>query len=123
MDNSKDMADVKHIETYKSLIYLSAEGYKALLLLNGGGALAVLTFIGAHMGQINRWVVLPMACFLSGLVSIAVVYFLAYKVQFNIYHGQNPDMTFVKARNWAVYSLVLFSFGCMFGTIWLLITS
>lgn len=65
--DSKDTADTKHIETYKSLIYLSAEGYRALLLLNGGGALAVLTFIGAHLGQISRYVIFPMACFLFGL--------------------------------------------------------
>lgn len=119
--DSKDTVDAKHIETYKSLIYLSAEGYKALLLLNGGGALAVLTFIGAHIGQINRCVVFPMACFLLGLVFIAVTYFYSYNVQLGIYHGHNYDKEFSKARNAAILSLVFFILGCLFGTIWLLI--
>jgi hypothetical protein len=118
---SKDTADTKHIETYKSLIYLSAEGYKALLLLNGGGALAVLTFIGAHLGQISRYVIFPMACFLLGLISIAVTYFFSYKVQLGIYCGHNYDKDFSKARNAAIISLVLFILGCLLGTIWLLI--
>lgn len=119
--DSNDTADTKHIETYKSLIYLSAEGYKALLLLNGGGALAVLTFIGAHLGQISRCVIFPMACFLFGLISIAVTYIFSYKVQFLIYHGENPDKDFVSTKNAAILSLIFFILGCLFGTIWLLI--
>ena len=99
---SKDTADAKHTETYKSLIYLSAEGYRALLLLNGGGALAVLTFIGAHIGQINRCAIFPMFCFLLGLVSIAVTYFLSYKVQLGIYNRDNYDKDFKYARNTAI---------------------
>lgn len=117
--DSKDTADAKHTETYKSLIYLSAEGYRALLLLNGGGALAVLTFIGAHIGQINRCVIFPMVFFLLGLVSIAVTYFLSYKVQLGIYNRDNYDKDFKYVRNTAILSLAFFIFGCLFGTIWL----
>lgn len=58
------------LETYRSLIVLSSEGFKFCALANGGAAVAVLTYLGnvAAKGAPVPDMRSSMAAFLAGLV-------------------------------------------------------
>ena len=58
------------IETYKSLITLSIEGFKFCALANGGAAVAILSYLGnvSAKGSAVADMRCPMAAFLAGLV-------------------------------------------------------
>ncbi|WP_215843664.1 hypothetical protein HHS34_007285 [Acidithiobacillus montserratensis] len=84
----------KHIETYKSIISLSVELYKALLLLNGGGLIALLTYIGSQHGlaPTNTWLSSAIYIFIGGLSLVPISFALSYGVQIGIYNRfLNPN--------------------------------
>jgi hypothetical protein len=58
------------IETYKSLITLSIEGFRYAALVNGGAAVALLAYLGnvSGKGANSPDMRCPMAWFLLGLV-------------------------------------------------------
>jgi hypothetical protein len=73
------------IETYKSLITLSTEGFKFCALANGGAAVAILAYLGNVASKVGnapdmRW---SMAAFLAGLVFCGTGMFFAYLTQLN----------------------------------------
>jgi hypothetical protein len=81
----------KRVETYKSLITVSLELYKALLLINGGGVVAILAYIGTrqkgyHLDAMTIWAA---ACFLVGLAIVVIAIASSYGVQFSIHSEMN----------------------------------
>lgn len=68
------------LETYKSLITLSTEGFKFCALANGGAAVAILAYLGnvAGKGFATPDMSTPMAIFLVGLVLCGAAMLFAY---------------------------------------------
>jgi hypothetical protein len=73
------------IETYKSLVTLSTEGFKLCALANGGAAVAILAYLGNVAGKDPPVPVPDMRCamgaFLAGLVFCGFGMFFAYLTQ------------------------------------------
>jgi hypothetical protein len=73
------------VETYKSLITLSTEGFKFCALANGGAAVALLAYLGNVAGK-DHSVPLPdmrcpMGAFLGGLAFCGIAMLFAYLSQ------------------------------------------
>lgn len=68
------------LETYKSLISLSTEGFKFCALANGGAAVAILAYLGNVVGKgfTAPDMSTPMAIFLAGLVLCGFAMLFAY---------------------------------------------
>lgn len=118
--------DEHKIETYKSLISISTEGFKALQYLNGGASVAVLTYLGslkAHSPEALWHAECPLMFFIFGLICATGVYFTSYATQFAL-HNENGNKSFytgAKHQTWlgisiilCSLSLLLFSFGAIF---------
>ena len=74
------------IETYKSLITISTEGFKFSALINGGAAVALLAYLGnvAGKGASIPDMRCPMAAFLVGLALCGFSMFFAYLTQLKL---------------------------------------
>ncbi len=74
------------IETYKSLITLSVEGFKFAILANGGAAVALLAYLGnvAGKGVITPDMRFAMAAFLLGIVFCGISMLCAYLTQLQL---------------------------------------
>jgi uncharacterized membrane protein YidH (DUF202 family) len=75
------------LETYKSLIALSIEGFKFCALVNGGAAVAVLAYLGSIAG--SKCVRapdmrVPMGAFLLGLTACGLAMVFAYLTQLRL---------------------------------------
>mgnify|MGYP000101887327 CR=1 FL=1 len=68
------------LETYKSLITLSTEGFKFCALANGGAAVAILAYLGNVVGKgfAPPDMSCSMAIFLAGLVLCGAAMLFAY---------------------------------------------
>lgn len=117
-----DVEYKRHIETYKSMIHFSSEGYKALLLLNGGGILSLISVFGRHINNMNYSLIIPLIFFIIGLIFISASYFFSYLVQLNIYN----NLTYTKEFNYALDSSILgfisFIYGCITSIVFLILT-
>ena len=84
----KEVDMQKHVETYKSLISISVELYKALLLLNGGGIIALLTYIGSNHSARTMGAALSSSIyiFICGITLVPISFALSYGVQLGIYN-------------------------------------
>lgn len=110
------------LETYKSLIKLSIEGFKFTALANGGAAVALLAYLGNLAGKNARMpdMRLPMGAFLAGLVSLGAAMVLAYLTQLYLLNETtNPRASPGRHSSllWAAMSLVIvslaaFAIGC-----------
>lgn len=82
---SSDPVNDDWIETYKSLITLSTEGFKFCALANGGAAVAMLAYLGnvAGKGSAVPDMRCAMAAFLVGLILCGVAMLFAYLTQLN----------------------------------------
>lgn len=82
---SSDPTLTDWIETYKSLITISTEGFKFCALANGGAAVAILAYLGNIAGKSGATPDLrgAMAWFLAGLVFCGVGVLFAYLTQLN----------------------------------------
>jgi uncharacterized membrane protein YidH (DUF202 family) len=81
-----DISDQHWIETYKSLITLSIEGFKFTSLANGGAAVALLAYLGNISSKgasvpDMRW---AMAAFLAGIVACGFAMVFAYLTQLQL---------------------------------------
>lgn len=74
------------LETYKSLITISIEGFKFCALANGGAAVALLAYLGnvAGKGSAVPDMRCPMAAFLLGLLLCGVSMLFSYLTQFKL---------------------------------------
>lgn len=114
--------DEHAIETYKSLISISTEAFKALQLLNGGAVVALLAYLGqaapAHPVLLAQ-AKLPLGLFIAGLVASTLVYVTAYMTQLAL-HNENMGHSAHKAGGhqfwlWSSFALGIFSvvlFAC-----------
>jgi|JI8StandDraft_1071087.scaffolds.fasta_scaffold154596_2 hypothetical protein len=83
---SDKLADDHWLETYKSLILLSVEGFKFCALINGGAAVAILAYLGNIVG---KGAAAPdmryaMAFFLGGLGACGLAMLFAYLTQLEL---------------------------------------
>jgi hypothetical protein len=113
--------DEHAIETYKSLISISTDAFKALQLLNGGAVVALLAYLG-QMAPAHPAVVfhakIPLGLFVAGLTTGTLVYITSYLTQLTL-HGENIGAnTDGKHKKWlwlsfalGMASVVLFSIG------------
>jgi hypothetical protein len=78
------------LETYKSLITISTEGYKFSALINGGAAVALLAYLGNAAGKGAAYPDMrtALAWFLGGLLSCGMSMFFAYLTQFSLLNEQ-----------------------------------
>lgn len=104
------------IETYKSLISISTEAFKALQILNGGAVLAVLTYL-AQMARTHPDLVprakLPISLFLLGLVAGTLVYGSSYLTQLALHmkKGGISNLWLYLSFILCFVSVILFSVG------------
>jgi hypothetical protein len=116
-----NLRDEHAIETYKSLISISTEGFKALQLLNGGAAIALLAYLG-QMAPKHPTALLhakrPLGWFIAGLVLSTSIYITSYFTQLQL-HNENMGSKLAGAHKpwlWssfflALCSVVMFSVG------------
>jgi hypothetical protein len=111
------------IETYKSLISISTDAFKALQLLNGGAIVALLAYLGqmapARPELLNH-AKRPLALFVAGLVLGTLVYITSYLTQLALhnenmgnkaYKGGKHDLWLWVSFALGIASVTLFSFG------------
>lgn len=83
------MNDTEHdhwLETYKSLVTISIEGFKFLALANGGAAVALIAYLGnvAGKGVPTPDMRYPMLAFLIGLGFCALSMLFSYLTQLSL---------------------------------------
>ncbi len=98
-------------ETYKSLITISTEGFKAIQYLNGGAIIAILTYLGTLKCVSTEILALserPLNTFIWGLTLSTLVYVPSYITQYCL-HNENykRNTWFGKHQNWLYASLIL----------------
>lgn len=109
------------LETYRSLIAISVEGFKFSALANGGAAVALLAYLGnvTSKGVSGPDMRCPMAAFLAGLAMCGIAMLLGYLTQLSLFSETNPHTKPYAAHGrllWAAIacyacSLVAFGFG------------
>ncbi|UUZ63395.1 hypothetical protein LP417_28245 [Polaromonas sp. P1-6] len=108
-----DLTNQHWLETYKSLITLSVEGFKFSALANGGAAVALLAYLGnvAGKGTATPDMRYPMAAFLVGLVLCGFAMLFAYLTQLKLLNeigrGEKPTVS----HGWALW-VAIFLFAC-----------
>lgn len=87
------MTDQFRLETYKSMITISIEGFKFLALANGGAAIALLAYLGNIAGKslATPNMQLPMFFFLTGIAICGAAMFVAYLTQYKLLNEKNGD--------------------------------
>ena len=109
-------------ETYRSLISISIEFFKALLLINGGSIVAILAFLGqaSNVQQIAKCISFPLGCFVIGTCLSALAFFFSYATQFALFNERISPKEYSGPKHMcfayftagiAVLSLVAFSVG------------
>lgn len=103
-----DFAHEHRVETYKSMITISIEYYKALLLLNGAAAAGIVASIDKLVKVMSvssiRW---ALAWFVVGLVCNAFALYTAWFTQ-NTLHNENIGSAEVGShRTFVVMAAVL----------------
>ncbi|MEW5786808.1 MAG: hypothetical protein AB1899_03030 [Pseudomonadota bacterium] len=110
------------IETFKSLISISTEAFKALQWLNGGAIVALLAYLGqvAASPSIVARATFPMTLFVAGLVSSTAAFVTAYLTQLALHNENISSPTFrgPKHKFWlwvtfiiCIVSIVFFAWG------------
>lgn len=98
------------IDTYRSLISISTEGFKALQLLNGGAVLAVLAYLGqiapSHPELVPR-AELPMILFVAGLAVGTLVYATSYRTQYCLHNETKGNYKVGTHKTWLWISSIL----------------
>jgi len=91
------MADDFHqqhkLETYKSLITVSVEGFKFLALANGGGAVALLAYLGNVAGKSPPApdLTCPIGVFVAGVMLCGLAMVFSYATQLTLYNEKPRD--------------------------------
>ena len=108
-----DISKDHWLETYKSLITLSIEGFKFSALANGGAAVALLAYLGnvAGRGAITPDMRFPMAAFLVGLLACGLTILFAYLTQLKLLNESNQSKTPKLSHGWLLW-LAIFFFMC-----------
>ncbi|WP_144769637.1 hypothetical protein [Herbaspirillum sp. SJZ099] len=109
------------LETYKSMISISVEGFKYLALLNGGAAAGLMSGLNALKQSVSMCALkVAIACFALGLILNCVAFFGSYFTQnaiFNESIGQAKSNAhvpyFLLATIFCILSIVAFGLGCL----------
>lgn len=97
------------LETYKSLITLSIEGFKFSALANGGSAVALLAYLGnvAGKGMPTPDMRCPMFAFLIGLTACGLSMLFAYLTQLKLLNEiGRPEKTRL-THAWFLWSTII----------------
>lgn len=110
--------DQHGLETYKSLIAISTQGFKALQLVNGGAIVALL----AYLGQVPERAALAVhircsvTCFVVGLLAGTAAFIPSYFTQLALYNETVHPREYkgVRHETWIGVALVvsLVSLAC-----------
>ena len=103
-----DLTKEHWLETYKSLITLSTEGFKFSALANGGAAVALLTYLGNVAGKSNATPDMryPMAAFLVGLGTCGCAMLFAYLTQLKLLNEIGRDQRPKLSHGWSLWVAV-----------------
>jgi hypothetical protein len=106
------------LETYRSLITISIEGFRFAALANGGAAVALLAYLGTVAGKAGAPDMrCPMKLFLGGLFACGVAVLCGYLTQLRLLdegrRGLRPRHKWILAAGMLTYlaSVVCFGFG------------
>lgn len=107
------MGNQHWLETYKSLISLSIEGFKFSALANGGAAVAMLAYLGniAGKGMTTPDMRCPMAAFIAGLAACGFAMLFAYLTQLKLLNEIGHTDNFVFKHTWLLWSAIVL-FAC-----------
>jgi hypothetical protein len=109
------------LETYKSLITLSTEGFRLAALSNGGAAVALLAYLGTVAGKPGS---VPdmryaMACFLGGLCACGLSVSFAYLAQLRLFNEIEGRKVLHPELLWIAIAAFVGSFVCFGSGAWL----
>lgn len=98
------------LETYKSMITLSIEGFKYAALANGGAAVAILAYLGnvAGKGQLIPDMSIPMIFFCAGIISCGVAMILSYLTQYYMLSDLSKNESAIKAHSFFLWTSLTF---------------
>ena len=109
------------VETYKSLVTLSIEGFKFSALANGGAAVAILAYLGNIAGKAPNLpdMRVPMVAFLLGVLLCGLTLLFAYLTQLRLLNEISRSDRPTQLHHWFLWaailsyalSLVAFGFG------------
>ena len=110
------MADImkEHwLETYKSLITLSIEGFKFSAFANGGSAVALLAYLGNVAGKSvpTPDMRCPMLAFLIGLTTCGLSMLFAYLTQLKLLNEVGRPKKSPITHAWLLWGAI-FLFAC-----------
>ena len=117
------------LEILKSLTEISISGFRTLALLNGGGAIAIITYLG-HANVPKQlpglYIMIAMGCYVFGLFCCGVAYFTAHGTNLALFNEairalEQPGVPFpqphikwlIVARTAVILCLVLFLVGSL----------
>lgn len=97
--------DDHKLETYKSMISISVEGFKTLLLINGGAVVAMLAYLGqsARGSEVAPHVRCPLTFFVLGIFAATLSFFGSYITQFQLYNECLTGAAGKVRHMWVVY--------------------
>ena len=114
------------IEILKSLVEISVSGFRTLALLNGGGAIALVSYLG-HANPIRplppSYIIFALGGYIFGLLFCGCAYFTSHATQLHYYNETiqamiNPQILITRHRAWlwwarafVVLSLIAFFVG------------
>ena len=103
------------LETYKSLITLSIEGFKFSALANGGAAVALLAYLGnvAGKGVATPDMRCPMAAFLAGRCACGFAMLFAYLTQLKLLNEIGTKADSRLSHGWALWTAILLFTGSL----------
>ena len=115
----RDVVTEHWLETYKSLVTLSIEGFKFSALINGGAAVALLAYLGNVSGKITLLPDMrcPMLAFLVGLALCGFAMLSAYLSQLKLLNEIGFSEKPVIHHSWFLWGAIglfafsLFAFG------------
>ncbi|MGB1562043.1 MAG: hypothetical protein ACPHN2_11140 [Sinimarinibacterium flocculans] len=114
--------DEHAVETFRSLISISTEAFKALQWLNGGAVVALLAYFGQVSAppSVIASARFPLALFVGGLVAGCLAFFTAYLTQLALHNENVKNESFKGPKHglwlWVTFaicavSVALFSWG------------
>ena len=105
-----DISKDHWLETYKSLVTLSVEGFKFIAIANGGAAVALLAYLGnvAGKGGATPDMRCPMAAFLAGLLACGLAILFAYLTQLKLLNESGQSSTPRLSHAWLLWGAILF---------------
>ena len=109
-----EITNQQWLETYKSLVTLSIEGFKFSALANGGATVALLAYLGnvAGKGASVPDMRCPVAAFLTGLVFCGFAMLCSYLTQLKLLNEIGRTDKVVVSHAWLLWvAISLFAFS------------